>query len=229
MPTTSRPSSQLRRPVTACLDADVLARALTRTLLLLGSHQSSIRPVWSSYVASEADRHRKPNHAPLSQLRRYGWQAGPTGTDPDRFGATDQKDRQVLADAVAAEADFIVTANVRHFGEADLLGAKVAAVHFDLFLSEVLTRESYEWALRKMAASRRLPPNTPEDVHASIKMHHPLLYARHANVFPGEPLPPQDAPPAVAFRGGRCLRCGEHFDDPGRFVQGVGGECRDSS
>lgn len=79
----------------AFLDADVLARAVTRTLLLVGAELSGYRPVWSEHVAAEADRHRRPNQVPLSRLRAFGWSDGPTGSGAERYQATDSKDRQV--------------------------------------------------------------------------------------------------------------------------------------
>ncbi|MDR1152026.1 MAG: hypothetical protein LBK72_06065 [Bifidobacteriaceae bacterium] len=40
----------------------------------------------------------------------------PTGTETDAYADTDMKDRQIVADAVAAGARWIVTENVSDFG-----------------------------------------------------------------------------------------------------------------
>lgn len=66
----------------------MLARAVTRTVLLVGAELSDYRPVWSDHVAAEADRHRRANQVPLSRLRAFGWSAGPTGSGAQRCTPT---------------------------------------------------------------------------------------------------------------------------------------------
>jgi plasmid stability protein len=98
------------------LDADVLARPVTRTLLLLSGPPSGFAPAWSATVEEEADRHRRSQQKPVAALRP-GWSMAltPTGANAAIFGRTSPKDRQVLADAAAAAAFFLITGNVSDF------------------------------------------------------------------------------------------------------------------
>ena len=62
------------------------------------------RPPWSPIMTRQASA------LPVSGLRkRLDRVLGPAGAGPERFGATTASDRQVLADADAARASFLVT------------------------------------------------------------------------------------------------------------------------
>jgi len=191
------------------LDADVLARPVTRTLLIAGAPESGFRVLWSCYVEAEANRHLKPWMTLVSDLRlRFGWELSPTGQIGGRFEDTDPKDRQVLADAVAAQAQFIVTGNVDDFATGDLTAASMSAVAPDLFMAAQLTVTGYLEALSAMVVGRKAPPNTRGDVHAAIGRQHPRLFAAHVDLIPGiVPLPHPHDPPRTEFRGIRCMRC----------------------
>jgi hypothetical protein len=141
------------------LDANVLARPVTRTLLLLSGPPSGFAPVWSATVEAEADRHLRPRQKPVAELRPgWGTALTPTGSNAVVFAATSPNDRQVLADAAAAGALFLVTDNVADFAATDLARAGIAAVGPDLFLSERTTRAGYreaiEWLSTHMTSPR---------------------------------------------------------------------------
>lgn len=57
---------------------------------------------------------------------RHGLELSRPGADADSHRSTDAKDRQILADAVAAGARFLITENVADFGLVDLLAEEVA-------------------------------------------------------------------------------------------------------
>ena len=52
------------------LDANVLARPATRTLLLAGADDSGLGVTWSAYVETEADRHMRGSALSVSDLRK---------------------------------------------------------------------------------------------------------------------------------------------------------------
>ena len=70
----------------------------------------------------------------------------------------DEKDRHVLAAAVRARADFIITFNLRHFRPKHLEG-NVMAIHPDVFLLELLRLEPLivRRKLEAQAADRNRP------------------------------------------------------------------------
>lgn len=138
MPSTSR--------VRVFVDADVLASPVPRTILYLARPLSDYELVYSQFVETEAERHQKAAHIPVSTLRqRWDWQIVPDAENEDIAGLsdTDDKDKPVLAAAMVARATFVVTGNVRHFGAGDLSTHSLSAVHPGLFLSHHITSETY--------------------------------------------------------------------------------------
>jgi len=130
------------------------------------------------------------------------------GLTPERFGATAARDRQVLADAVAAQAMFMVTEDVDDFGVADLLSAGIAAVNPDLFLSVRVTTAGYAEAVAFLSRGSRTPHRTPDDFHRALGRVHPMTVTAHQSAFPGTtPLSATHGRPAELFRGSRCLIC----------------------
>ncbi|MDR2374586.1 MAG: hypothetical protein LBD77_10965 [Bifidobacteriaceae bacterium] len=191
------------------LDANVLARPATRSLILFAGEASGYHATWSQRAEDEADSHLRPAMTRLAVVRGLaGQDLSATGVGAARFSATRDTDRQLLADAVAADARFLVTDNVDDFDDGDLLAVGVSAVNPDLFLSRRATFAGYQAALLMMANSMRHPARTPEELHQRLGRQHPLTVAAFATVYPGAtPLPAAHNPPAVVFRGPRCLRC----------------------
>jgi hypothetical protein len=130
-----------------------------------------------------------------------------SGTAPGRFGATALDDQQILADAAAASATFLVTEDVDDFATDDLRLVGVSAVNPDLFLAERAARDVYRRALDVMVAGMKNPSRTPAQLHAAIARQHPRLFARHADLFHVEPESTGHREPSVLFRGTTCLHC----------------------
>jgi hypothetical protein len=215
------------RALVRLLDANVLAKPFTRTLLWAGSVLSGFRVTWSRLIEEEARNHLARNAAPLARLRAlYGLDLSPSGEEPERFAATDEKDQQVLADAVAAGVNWLVTENVRHIGLDDLDAVGLVAVHPDLFMAHHLTQAGYGEALDALSAGMTNPARTPAAVHAATNRRHPLLFAAHADLFPVVPDPVADDYPDLLFRGHRCVRCLRPLADPEGLRSGIGQECR---
>lgn len=75
-------------------------------------------------------------------------------------------DRHVLAAAVAAEVEIIVTFNLRHFPAEACTPAGVEVQHPDVFADLLVTQNPVVlWqAIEEMAARRRNPPASPEEI-----------------------------------------------------------------
>ena len=179
LPSTSR--------VRVFVDADVLASPVPRTILYLARPLSDYELVHSLFVETDAERHQKAAHIPVSTLRqRWDWQVVPDAESEYISGLTDtdDKDKPVLGAAIAARATFVVTANVRHFGAGDLSAYGLSAVHL------------------------------------------PALFVAYRDLF-GPPTP--DAthrPPAIPFRGVRCIRCARHLEDEQASTTSLCDTCR---
>jgi hypothetical protein len=209
----------------AFLDANVLAKPVTRSVIAYARDLSGYRIGWSQYVEDEADRHLGTRMAPVRVVRAAARiDLTPPGRDAALFVGTTESDRQVLADAMAAGAVFLVTEDVDDFGEADLRAADISAVNPDLFLAEAATTAGYRAAVKMMAEGMTNPPRSPEELHRRLGRQHPLTVTAHASVFDSEPEAPTHNPPAALFRGNRCLSCTR---TAARLERGICWDCRD--
>jgi hypothetical protein len=211
--------------LTVFVDANVLAKPLTRSLVMLAAEASGYVVVWSAYAEAEADRHVTGSAKPVSVVRqtRTSQELSPTGDRAERFTSTKASDRQILADAVAAGALLLVTEDVDDFGHVDLAATGIAAVHYDLFLAERATTAGYLETLHRLSAAMTNPKRTIEQLHARLGRLHPLTVAAHGHAVDATPDAPTHNPPAELFRGDRCLRC---LNTGTTLVAGVCATCR---
>ena len=225
--TSAKTSSASHDVTVAFLDANILAKPVTRTLLMVGGVPSGFRAVWSQASEREADAHMRPRALSPSTVRqRLGIELAPSGVGGERFVGTEGADRQILADAVAADAHFLVTEDVDDYGQDDLADVGISAVNPDLFLAERLTRDAYAAVIDLFVERQVDPPSTRAQVHAAIAKQHPRLFAAHASLYDVEPKLSVHTEPSVIFRGPRCIRCGLIMTDPGEVIEGLGPECR---
>lgn len=209
-------------PTIVFLDANVIAKPVTRTLLMAGGAFSGFRAVWSLAAEQEAIRHMRTRAVSPTVIReRFHRELGPTGEASGRFAATKSSDRQILADATAAAARFLITEDVDDFGLNDLMDVGISAVNPDLFLAERLTREAYEAVIELFVKRQVNPPTTPAKLHAALARQHPRLFAAHADLFDIRPQRSGHPEPSVIFRGTRCLRSERIADDPSDLIDGV--------
>lgn len=211
------------------IDANVLKAAVTRTLLLVGSDPSGFRYTWSQTAEEEANRHLSARATSVTTLRTQilGRALGPTGPNAAQFVATDIKDRQILADAHAAGAGFLITTDVDDFAEIDLVDTLISAVNPDFFMSLRLTEDAYRLALQQLVANMKNPPRTVAEMHGLIAARHPRLFATFADLY--DALPARQTgghEPGVIFRGARCVLCGRQLSKPSSLLQGLGPDCR---
>lgn len=210
------------------LDANILARPITRTFLWVGSQQDCFTITWSQLAEEEANKNLRPNATPIDQLRqRYGRALSATGSNLDRFAHTSRKDRQILSDAEASGASFLITSDVDDFGIDDLNSIGISAVQPDLFLRYRLSETAYLTALEALSNNSKNPPRTSAVVHARAGRLHPLLTARMAALFPNIAIDASThMPPKAQFRGIACIACGRRLIAGDSMELGLGAICR---
>ncbi|MDR0960234.1 MAG: hypothetical protein LBM23_07785 [Propionibacteriaceae bacterium] len=187
------------------LDANVLNKPATRSLIMFAALEDDFVVTWSQYVEHEADRHlRSIRQLSVKKLRakeNVSIELAPAGNDPSRFTRTSHKDQQVLADAAASGAHFIITEDVDDFGQADLESVSIAAINPDLFLAACVSDHAYAAAVTAMAATMSNPSLTAQQLHTKLGRQHPLTVEAHRAAFESEPMPAANRNPAVLFRG----------------------------
>jgi predicted nucleic acid-binding protein len=130
-------------PLTAVLDACVLIPASLRDLLLRAAEAELFRPVWSDDVLAEVQRNLVESigvaeaqaHRLVQTLGRAFPEAPVHNYESLIPSLTnDPKDRHVLAAAIAADAPYIVTSNLRHFPAQALAPHGITSISPDDFL-----------------------------------------------------------------------------------------------
>ncbi|MFG1952702.1 PIN domain-containing protein [Micromonospora sp. NPDC048830] len=131
--------------IVAVLDACVLVPSVLADTLLRCAEQDLYRPVWSRAILNEVRRNLPPSvrgtkaERRVEVMREHFPEAMVSGYE--RFiteMTNDPKDRHVLAAAVAADAEAIVTANLRDFPDHALAPYAIEALHPDDFLCTLL-------------------------------------------------------------------------------------------
>lgn len=131
--------------ISAVLDACVLIPSVLADTLLRCAEDEQYRPLWSAEILAEVRRNLPPSvetfaaDRRIAAMRRFFPEAEVNGYQAlVEQMSNHHKDRHVLAAAVTAQADFIVTANLRDFPAASLEPHAVEAVHPDDFLCDLL-------------------------------------------------------------------------------------------
>jgi len=208
--------------VVAFLDGDVLARPVTRTIIIMASQVAGPSVVWSQLAELQGNKNSPSNARTVTFVREIlGRTLTPPGVASERFTDTSPTDRQILADAEAAGATILVTSDVDDYAEADLDSVGITAANPDLFLSIILTEDTYLDVLEQIAAGRRNPPQTAATLHGQLGRQHPRTVDRFASLFSAEPSAPTHAEPRILSRGHRCLRCGTFVAAKGTLAFGL--------
>lgn len=166
----------------ALLDASVLHPWVLCDLLLRLAERRLYRPAWSAEILDElvdSLTERRPEHAERFRRRREHMEAAfaeAMADRPERFLAAvpdevDAGDHHVVAAALAARADVIVTNNVRHFA-ADRLaetGLLVQTAGEFLIHQWWLDPDAVTEELASMASATSHPPLTVGQVLDSLE------------------------------------------------------------
>lgn len=97
----------------------------------------------------------------------------------------DPKDRHVLAAAVVARADILVTFNVKDFPEASVSPYRVRIETPDTFLSGLFQADPEQFAqvIQAQAARLRRPAKTTQQLLDTLRQHVPTLVERLQRYF----------------------------------------------
>ncbi len=137
----------------AVLDANALYGAVPRDVLLRLAIRKLYQPIWTAQILQELEDALLRNRPQMRAVQVAHLRRALSANFPDAltaFGdadlarvpaAIDDGDRHVVAVALAAEADLIVTQNLRHFPEYALEPLGVAAASIDRFLCELLASD----------------------------------------------------------------------------------------
>ncbi len=168
--------------IAAFLDANVLYSATLRSVLLELARSKAFRIFWSEDVHREwmqALKRQHP-HIPASRIARmrelmegYVADATVTGYEPliESLTLPDPNDRHVLAAAIQAGANVIVTANERDFPAAVLVPCNIAVITPDRLILRLLEADPnlVLVALEADRADLINPPLTREEYFAALE------------------------------------------------------------
>jgi predicted nucleic acid-binding protein len=173
--------------LTALLDASVLYSAFLRDLLLSVATTGLYRPRWSNTIHDEWMRNLLTNRPDLNRrqlerirsLMEIAIPDGPVvGFEPliETLTLPDADDRHVLAAAIHASADVIVTYNLRDFPRATLVNYEIEAQTPDQFVEDLFAIDA-ELALGAVAQHRarlKSPPRSREQyINALLQQQMP--------------------------------------------------------
>jgi predicted nucleic acid-binding protein len=161
----------------AVYDASVLYPSTTRDLLIRIAQAGLVRAKWTTTILDEVFgslTKNRPDLDPAKLARTRDLMSGAirdvhvVGHEPliDVLDLPDPDDRHVLAAAIRARAQLIVTHNLRDFPADALRRWDVEAIGPDAFVrAQVdLDRDLVYAAVTRIADAWRTPPGTPDDV-----------------------------------------------------------------
>ena len=165
--------------VVAVLDTSVLFPLYLRDTLLRAAEKDLYQPVWSAAILAELRRALvRRRRSDAERARRLVQQMRSAFPEAEQTGyhrlvmlmANHEEDRHVLALAVRAKAEIIVTSNLRHFPKKALDPYGIQAMSADAFLLEKLDHapEQMTAIIWDQAASYRKPQMTARDVVARL-------------------------------------------------------------
>ncbi|MFD8606790.1 toxin-antitoxin system, toxin component, PIN family protein [Streptomyces sp. TSRI0445] len=162
-------------------DACVLYPNTLRDLLIRVSQQGFVRARWTAMILDEVDRNLARDHGiPPETLQRRRTLMNDairdcliTGFEPliEGLKLPDQDDRHVLAAAIQASAQVIVTNNRKDFPPDYLDNWGIERKSADEFIMDLIgldDRVVYA-CVKEIATSRRRPPQTFEDVLGQLE------------------------------------------------------------
>jgi hypothetical protein len=169
-------------PFIVVYDANVLYPNYVRDLLIRVAHAGLVRAKWTDLILDETFRNLKKNRPDLDpdkldRTRELMNAAIPdvlvTGYEPliDVVDLPDADDRHVLAAAIKANAQVIVTENLKHFPQDKLEPWNIEAQTADDFVQDLidLSRQTVYAQVQRMADARKNPPGTVADILSALE------------------------------------------------------------
>lgn len=171
-------------PVTAIYDANILYPAPIRDLFIRLAQAGLVRAKWTETIHDEwlrnvladnpqlsADRLDRTRHLMNEAVR----DCLVTGYEEliDSLALPDPDDRHVLAAAIHAGAEAIVTFNLADFPVETLAAFDIVAIHPDGFLADLLAAAPDQVcaAVKRQRESLRNPPKSAEELLATLEKH----------------------------------------------------------
>lgn len=167
---------------TALIDANVFYSVRLRSLVLWSAQTDCFRARWTDAIHDEWIAHLLENRPDLNRETLQRTRDAMDGSVPDclvtgyeplieGLSLPDPKDRHVLAAAIAARANVIVTFNLKDFPEDILSGSGLHACHPDEFLLDIssISARSFITAARDDFRHYENPPLTLEDYLGSLE------------------------------------------------------------
>jgi predicted nucleic acid-binding protein len=169
-------------PFTVVYDANVLYPAPLRDLLLETARAGEFRARYSAEILDEVFDSLVANHPGLEPARLRRTRALMEEAIPDvlitghlglvdALELPDPNDRHVLAAAIRAGADVIVTSNVKDFPAEVLAAYGIEAQHPDVFLAHLTSLRPgvVLGALERISQRLRKPPQSVPDLVATLE------------------------------------------------------------
>lgn len=166
------------------LDANILIPAAPRDTLLRAAEEFLYLPVWSAIILDEVERNlvelgmsdaRGAAHL-IQTMREVFPDALVSGFEHLIPALTNHPgDRHVLAAAMHAGADVIVTQNRRHFARDAVRPSRIEVTSLDEFLVELYLDDAdkLQRIVRQQAADLANPPCTFDEVVDTLAVHTP--------------------------------------------------------
>ncbi len=153
---------------TCVLDTNVIYPIAVRDLLFWFAHYELYTPKWSIHIFDEWKKIMERKAVPAEEILKRVDKANKAFPDAlvnnyeiliDSLHLPDPKDRHVLAVAIKANANLIVTNNLKDFPEQLLAPYGISAKSADDFLTDIidLNHEKAIEAFRKLVMNRRNP------------------------------------------------------------------------
>jgi len=171
----------------AVIDANVLANALVVDLLLnLAYFERLFIPLWSEEILEET-RRTHANRLHWKQARIDSFRAAVLASFPHSLVSgyehwieqctNDIGDRHVLAAAIEGRAQHVVTFNLRHFKDADMVEPwRIRAVHPEDYLL-ALNAQNPEAVARQLGGMAKKKKISPSEVLRRLAVHVPKFSA----------------------------------------------------
>ena len=163
--------------ITAFLDANTLYPAPLRDFLLSLAEDDLFKPFWSDKINEEWKRNLVKNRPELDpnridrtiELMNQAFPDALVEGYEDRiegFTLKDSDDRHVLAAALEVKADYLVTANLRDFQEANFQPIEIQVIHPDAFVSQLIANdtEAVTRSFEKLVSRLKNPPQSKATV-----------------------------------------------------------------
>lgn len=169
-------------PAVVLVDANVLYQATTRDLMIRLAMAGLVRVRWSEQILDECFDNLLLDRPDLSRERLSRTRGLMNKAIRDALvvgyerhigglALPDPGDRHVLAAAIEANAEVILTFNLKDFPSSSLLPHGVVALHPDEWLLEVIERAPSRVlaVLEAQAAQAQRPPNTLEGLFLALE------------------------------------------------------------